>query len=50
MILAFSSEPDHVLVEKVKECERLGLEVSLVPRLFETINDRATSITSAACR
>jgi exopolysaccharide biosynthesis polyprenyl glycosylphosphotransferase len=41
VILAFSSEPDHVLVEKVKECERLGLEVSLVPRLFEAINDRA---------
>jgi exopolysaccharide biosynthesis polyprenyl glycosylphosphotransferase len=41
VILAFSSEPDHVLVEKVRECERLGIEVSLVPRLFETINDRA---------
>jgi exopolysaccharide biosynthesis polyprenyl glycosylphosphotransferase len=41
VILAFSSEPDHVLVDKVKECERLGVEVSLVPRLFEAINDRA---------
>ena len=41
MILAFSSEPDHVLVDKVRECERLGVEVSLVPRLFEAINDRA---------
>jgi exopolysaccharide biosynthesis polyprenyl glycosylphosphotransferase len=41
VILAFSSEPDHVLVEKVRECERLGVEVSLVPRLFEAINDRA---------
>jgi exopolysaccharide biosynthesis polyprenyl glycosylphosphotransferase len=42
VILAFSSEPDHVLVEKVKECQRLGVEVSLVPRLYEAINDRAT--------
>jgi exopolysaccharide biosynthesis polyprenyl glycosylphosphotransferase len=41
VILAFSSEPDHVLVEKVRECEELGVEVSLVPRLFEAINDRA---------
>ncbi|HET6870079.1 MAG TPA: sugar transferase [Solirubrobacteraceae bacterium] len=41
LILAFSSEPDHVLVEKVRECERLGVEVSLVPRMFEALNDRA---------
>ena len=42
VILAFSSLPDHVLVSKVKECARLGIEVSLVPRLFESINSRAT--------
>lgn len=41
VILAFSSEPDHVLVERVNECQQLGLGVSLVPRLFETINERA---------
>jgi exopolysaccharide biosynthesis polyprenyl glycosylphosphotransferase len=41
LILAFSSEPDHVLVEKVRECEKLGVEVSLVPRMFEALNDRA---------
>jgi exopolysaccharide biosynthesis polyprenyl glycosylphosphotransferase len=41
VILAFSSEPDHVLVEKVAECQQLGLEISLVPRLFESINERA---------
>jgi exopolysaccharide biosynthesis polyprenyl glycosylphosphotransferase len=41
VILAFSAEPDHVLVEKVKECERLGVGVSLVPRLFESISQRA---------
>ncbi len=41
VILAFSSEPDRVLVDKVRECEALGVDVSLVPRLFEAINDRA---------
>jgi exopolysaccharide biosynthesis polyprenyl glycosylphosphotransferase len=41
LIIAFSSEPDHVLVEKVRECEELGLEVALVPRMFEAINHRA---------
>jgi exopolysaccharide biosynthesis polyprenyl glycosylphosphotransferase len=41
VILAFSSEPDHVLLAKVRECEGLGVEVSLVPRMFEAINDRA---------
>jgi exopolysaccharide biosynthesis polyprenyl glycosylphosphotransferase len=41
LILAFSSEPDHVLVEKVRQCEQLGVEVSLVPRMFEALNDRA---------
>ncbi|HTP20019.1 MAG TPA: sugar transferase [Solirubrobacteraceae bacterium] len=42
VILAFSTEPDHVLVDRVTECETLGVEVSLVPRLYESINDRAT--------
>jgi exopolysaccharide biosynthesis polyprenyl glycosylphosphotransferase len=42
VIIAFSSEPDHVLVDRVRECERLGLQVSLVPRLYESISDRAT--------
>ena len=42
VILAFSAEPDHVLVEAVKQCQRLGIEVSLVPRLYESINERAT--------
>jgi exopolysaccharide biosynthesis polyprenyl glycosylphosphotransferase len=42
VILAFSSEPDHVLVNVVRQCQELGVEVSLVPRLFESINDRAT--------
>jgi exopolysaccharide biosynthesis polyprenyl glycosylphosphotransferase len=42
VILAFSAQPDHVLVQMVGECQRLGAEVSLVPRMFESINDRAT--------
>jgi exopolysaccharide biosynthesis polyprenyl glycosylphosphotransferase len=42
VILAFSAEPDYVLVEKVRECEKLGVDVSLVPRLYELINERAT--------
>ena len=42
VILAFSTEPDHVLVDRVRECERLGVGVSLIPRLYESINERAT--------
>ena len=42
VILAFSSEPDRVLVETVRECQRLGVGVSLVPRMYEEINERAT--------
>jgi exopolysaccharide biosynthesis polyprenyl glycosylphosphotransferase len=42
VILAFSAEPDHVLVAKVRECEALGIKVSMVPRLYETINERTT--------
>jgi exopolysaccharide biosynthesis polyprenyl glycosylphosphotransferase len=42
VIIAFSSAPDHVLVDKVGECARLGVQVSLVPRLYEAINDRAS--------
>jgi exopolysaccharide biosynthesis polyprenyl glycosylphosphotransferase len=40
VILAFSSAPDEDLLPLTRECEALGLEVSLVPRLFESINDR----------
>jgi exopolysaccharide biosynthesis polyprenyl glycosylphosphotransferase len=42
VILAFSSEPDHVLAAKVRECQSLGIAVSLVPRLYESINERTT--------
>ncbi len=40
VIFAFSSEPDHVLVQKVRECQDLGVGVSLVPRLYEAVNER----------
>lgn len=42
VIVAFSCEPDDRLVELTQRCQRLGLGVSLVPRLYESINERAT--------
>jgi exopolysaccharide biosynthesis polyprenyl glycosylphosphotransferase len=42
VVIAFSSDPDERLVDLVRRCEALGLEVSLVPRLFESLNHRAT--------
>lgn len=42
VILAFSGERDHLLVEKVRECEANGVGVSLIPRLYEAINERTT--------
>jgi exopolysaccharide biosynthesis polyprenyl glycosylphosphotransferase len=40
VILAFSAAPDRVLIPVARQCEALGLDVSLVPRLFESINER----------
>jgi exopolysaccharide biosynthesis polyprenyl glycosylphosphotransferase len=40
VIFAFTSEPDQRLLALARRCEQLGLEVSLVPRLFESMNDR----------
>jgi exopolysaccharide biosynthesis polyprenyl glycosylphosphotransferase len=40
VVLAFSSDADETLVPLARRCEELGLEVSLVPRLFESVNDR----------
>ncbi len=42
VILAFSSERDHVLVAKVRKCEELGVDVSLIPRLYESFSERTT--------
>jgi exopolysaccharide biosynthesis polyprenyl glycosylphosphotransferase len=40
VILAFSSSSDSSLIPLVRRCDELGLEVSVVPRLFESLNDR----------
>jgi exopolysaccharide biosynthesis polyprenyl glycosylphosphotransferase len=40
VVLGFSTAPDRLLLPLVRECEGLGLEVSLVPRLFESVNVR----------
>jgi exopolysaccharide biosynthesis polyprenyl glycosylphosphotransferase len=42
VILAFSGERDHLLVAKVRQLEAQGIGVSLVPRLYEAINERTT--------
>ncbi len=40
VVLGFSTVPDRLLIPLVRECEARGLEVSLVPRLFESVNIR----------
>ena len=40
VVLGFTSGPDTLLLPIVRECEVRGLEISLVPRLFESINVR----------
>jgi exopolysaccharide biosynthesis polyprenyl glycosylphosphotransferase len=40
VILAFSTMPDRGLIPIARECDALGLEISMVPRLFESMNDR----------
>src|SRR5918999_97317 len=40
VVLGFSTAPDRKLIPLVRECEARGLEVSLVPRLFESVNER----------
>ena len=40
VVLAFTQAPDQALVDFAKHCNELGLEVSVVPRLFEAVNDR----------
>jgi exopolysaccharide biosynthesis polyprenyl glycosylphosphotransferase len=42
LIIAFSGEPDRALLEQLRDCEAQGIEVSVVPRLYESINERAT--------
>jgi exopolysaccharide biosynthesis polyprenyl glycosylphosphotransferase len=40
VVLGFSAAPDRMLIPLVRECEVLGLQVSIVPRLFESVNVR----------
>ncbi|MBJ7329450.1 MAG: exopolysaccharide biosynthesis polyprenyl glycosylphosphotransferase [Solirubrobacteraceae bacterium] len=40
VLLAFSHAPDQDLLPTIRHAEALGLEVSLVPRMFESMNDR----------
>jgi len=40
VVLGFTSGPDSLLLPIVRECELRGVEISLVPRLFESINVR----------
>lgn len=40
VIFAFTREPDSVVLPLLRRCQRLGIEVSVVPRLFENVNDR----------
>lgn len=41
VVVAFSNQPDRAVVELVRHCEELGLEVALIPRLFDLWNHRA---------
>jgi exopolysaccharide biosynthesis polyprenyl glycosylphosphotransferase len=38
VVLGFSSAPDRDLIPFLRECEARGIEVSLVPRMFESVN------------
>jgi exopolysaccharide biosynthesis polyprenyl glycosylphosphotransferase len=40
VIVTFSTAPHEVLLDLVRRCRRLGLEVSIVPRLFEQVSNR----------
>ncbi len=42
VIVAFSQDPHHVLLSVVRRCRSMGVEVSLVPRLFEETSRRVT--------
>jgi exopolysaccharide biosynthesis polyprenyl glycosylphosphotransferase len=40
LIVAFSSAADARVSRLIQHCQELGVEVSVVPRMFDTINDR----------
>jgi exopolysaccharide biosynthesis polyprenyl glycosylphosphotransferase len=42
LIVAFSSATDARVSRLIQHCQDLGIEVSVVPRMFDTINDRVS--------
>ena len=40
VVVTFSTAPSEVLLRQVKRCEELGVGVSLVPRLYESVTER----------
>jgi exopolysaccharide biosynthesis polyprenyl glycosylphosphotransferase len=42
VVVTFSTAPSEVLLREVKRCEELGIGVSLVPRLFESVTERVS--------
>jgi exopolysaccharide biosynthesis polyprenyl glycosylphosphotransferase len=40
LIVAFSSVTDERVSRLIRRCQELGIEVSVVPRMFDTINNR----------
>ena len=40
VVVTFSTAPSEVLLREIKRCEELGVGVSLVPRLFESLTER----------
>ena len=40
LVITFSTAPSDVLLGEVKRCEELGVGVSLVPRLYESVTER----------
>jgi len=42
VVVTFSTAPSDVLLRIVNRCEELGIDVSLVPRLFEKVTERLT--------
>jgi hypothetical protein len=40
LIIAFSSVADARVSRLIQHCQEVGIEVSVVPRMFDTINDR----------
>jgi exopolysaccharide biosynthesis polyprenyl glycosylphosphotransferase len=41
LIVAFSSVADERVSRLIQQCQELGVEVSVIPRMFDTINSRA---------